>query len=172
MSIVSRPERGGSRRKRWRRSGRSASAAETGDQGPFDGGRNRLRRGDWRKSAQDRAVSANQELGEVPLDGAGQQTPFFALQEPVQRVGAAAVDLDLGEQREADAITGIAEGANIIVAAWLLMTKLIAREGQHAEAPRAKSLLQGLQPLVLRREATARRSIYDQQHRATVVVER
>lgn len=51
----------------------------------------------------------------------------------VQGVFVAALDADLAEQREADAIFGEAESFDFFVAARLLLTEIIGRERQNLE---------------------------------------
>jgi hypothetical protein len=59
----------------------------------------------WRVPLHDVALSVDQEFGEVPFDGfAPEQPPLLGLEEFIERVRVVAVDLDLGEQGEADIV--------------------------------------------------------------------
>lgn len=53
-----------------------------------------------------------------------------------------AVDVNLAEQREGDAVGGAAEGLNLFFTARLLAEELVAGEAQDAEALAGKLLLQ------------------------------
>src|SRR6516162_1702797 len=82
----------------------------------------------------DSSLLVDQEFGEVPLDGVAKQPAFLVLEELVQRVGAAAVDLDLREDREGHTVVELAERLNFGVGTGFLMTELIAREAKDFEA--------------------------------------
>ena len=88
----------------------------------------------WGKALDDASLLVNQELGEVPLDGVAEQAAFFALQKLVYRMRVCAVDFDLREQREVDAVIGFAERLDFVVVAGLLMAELVAGEAKNLEA--------------------------------------
>src|SRR5258706_9120003 len=68
-----------------------------------------------RVALDDIALAVDEELGEVPLDrlGTEQSRPGF-LEVLIQRRGIAAVDVDLREQREGDAIVELAEVGDLV----------------------------------------------------------
>lgn len=79
-------------------------------------------------------LSIHQEFGEVPLDVSTQHFSLSILEEAVQRSLILAVDIDLGEEREGVWALVLCKGLHFSVAARLLSTKLVAREGQHLKA--------------------------------------
>ena len=87
------------------------------------------------------------------------------------RVTALAVDVDLLEHRERDAVGARAERGDLLRRARLLTTELVAREAEHGEALVAVGALQALEPLVLRGEPALRGHVDDERHLALVVVQ-
>src|SRR5690606_18166700 len=104
-----------------------------------------------------RAIRADQELGEVPLDAlAAQQSGRAPLEFGEQRVCVRAVHLQLAEQRKADAEADRAEIGDFAVTARFLGAELVAGKAQHHQPPRPVVLPEAFKPFVLRREtATA-----------------
>ena len=77
-------------------------------------------------------VTVDEEFCEIPLDGLGAQgARRFFLQVLVQRVCAAAVDLDFGHHGEADTIIELTKFLHLGIGAWLLRAKLITGQGQY-----------------------------------------
>ena len=64
----------------------------------------------------------------------------------VERMGVGAVDLGLGEQREADVVGERAELLDFGLVARLLMAELVAGKAEHLETPVAKPPMQRLEP--------------------------
>ena len=62
--------------------------------------------------------------------------PGALLQLDEQRMGVAAIDLDLGEQREGHAEPTLAEGGDLRLAIRLLSAELVARKTEH-DRPRS-----------------------------------
>src|SRR6185312_4228838 len=118
------------------------------------------------------AFAVDEELGEVPFDAAAEQAGLLVLQISVERVRIGPVDVDLGEHREADAVIYLAELADLVLAARLLVAKLVAREAEHGEALGVKLFVELLQPLILRREPAFARGVDDEQHLSAIVAER
>ena len=107
------------------------------------------------------AVGVEDELLEVPGDVAGAALLVGGLRElVVQRVPALAVHLDLLGHRERDAVGGRAELRDLVGAARLLATELVARKADDREAPRCQLLVQGLEDFV----AVDERQIDVEQH--------
>ena len=90
----------------------------------------------------------------------------------VDRVAAVAVDLDLLEHRERDAVGGRAEGGDLLGGPGLLGAELIAGEAEDGESLVAVGLLQALEPLVLGCQPAFRGHVDDQQRLAAVVGDR
>lgn len=86
-------------------------------------------------------------------------------------MGVAAVHVDLGENREADAVIQLAELRNLLIVARLLAAKLIARKAQYLEPFFVVFFAQGLKPLVLRSEAAFAGGIDDEQSLARELLE-
>ena len=118
------------------------------------------------------ALAANQKLREVPLDAFAQGSRRGVLEVLKQRIGAAAVDLDLAEHGEAHAIVELAKRHDLVLAARVLAAKLIAGEAQHREAPIPVTLIQRFQPRELRCESAARGGVHDQQNMAPIILQR
>src|SRR5690606_39094068 len=79
-----------------------------------------------RKAPYHRAVTIDQELGEVPFDGLGaQHARRGGLQVLVQRMGVGAVDLHLGEHGEGHIVGAGAERADLCLVARLLRAELV-----------------------------------------------
>ncbi|CFW46601.1 Uncharacterised protein [Bordetella pertussis] len=126
-----------------------------------------------RVAPQRQAVAPDQEFGEIPFDGAGaQQAGLACLQPAVQRVGVGAVDVDLGEQREADGVLGFAELRDGGLVARLLAPELVARKSQDDKAFVAVRAVQFFQARVLGREPAARGDIDHQRHLAAKIGQR
>src|SRR3954451_18714247 len=131
-----------------------------------------LRFGAGAETRGDRALRADQELLEVPLDVAGLAVGVRGQSElGVQRVPARGVHLELVEHRESHAVRRGAEGLDLLRGPRLLATELVARRTEHGEPPRRVLLLQVLQTLVLRGQTTFRRDVHHQDSLALVVTE-
>ncbi|MNT67676.1 hypothetical protein D3C72_2058410 [compost metagenome] len=98
-------------------------------------------------------VGGQQEFGEVPFDSlAAQYARGKAFQFIEQRMRPRTIDLNLAEQREADAVVQSAEVGDLQGITGLLRTELIAGKAQHHQPPFAVILPQVFQPTVLRRK--------------------
>lgn len=83
----------------------------------------------------------------------------------VDIVGSSSNHCNFTEQGERDAIDPSDEAVDLLVAAWLLLSKLVAREGQYIEVVRSKVPLELLQiRIVLLSEATFTCYIHNQGH--------
>ena len=101
------------------------------------------------------ALAVNQELGEVPLDAPAHAAAFLGLEPGVERVGLVAVNFYLGKAWESSLVVEAAEVIDFLGRARGLALELVAREVQDGEALVAVAVVEGLQALVLGREATA-----------------
>ena len=118
-----------------------------------------------------RAVGADEELGEVPLDRLGtEKAGLLRLEEFVERVRLHTVHVDLYEQGEGDTVVSGAELRDLCFAAWLLVPELITGETEHDETPVPEFVVERLQSHVLWREAALARNIDDEQRLAAVDV--
>src|SRR3546814_3432330 len=90
------------------------------------------------------------------------------LERAEQRIGAVAIDLDLGEDREGNVVGQRAETGDFRGIARFLPAELVARKAQHLETARAEAAMERLQPFILRGEAAFRGGVDDQQHRARI----
>src|SRR3569833_1317790 len=73
------------------------------------------------------AVSADQELGEVPLDALGSEEALLLLLEPgVKRMRSRTIDVDLLHHRKADVVGQGAEVGDFGRVAGFLRAKLVA----------------------------------------------
>ena len=83
-----------------------------------------------------RAVGADEELGEVPLDRLGaEKAGLLRLEVFVERVRVRTIHVDLCEQGESDAVVPGAELLDLCFAARLLMPELITGETEHDQTP-------------------------------------
>ena len=122
------------------------------------------------EAVDDFAVAADEKLGEVPADLAGERR-VRTRQRLVERMMIFAVHLQLGEHRESHIIFGRAEGLDIRFRPRLLMQKLVAREAQHHQALALVFLIQRLQLGVLRRVTALRSDVHDEQNLAFVFLQ-
>src|SRR5690606_6113283 len=122
-----------------RRSGRlSQGGHDVRQQGPWGPGR-------W-IAAQHGTVAPDEELGEVPLDGArAQHARRLRLQPPVQRMRAGAVHLDAREHGKGHVVVQRAELADLCLVTRLLPRELVAREAEHHQSLRCQFAIQGLE---------------------------
>ena len=117
-----------------------------------------------------RAVGADEELGEVPLDRLGtEKAGLLRLEVFVERVRMRTVHVDLCEHREGDAVVPGTELHDFCFAARLLVPELITGEPEHDETPVLELVVERLQSHVLWREAALARNIDDEQRLAAVV---
>lgn len=99
--------------------------------------------------ADDLPILADQKLLKVPLDALqAHDSGLLVLQEVVQRAGLVAVDVDLAEHGEGDAVVELTEGLDVRVGAGLLRAELVAGEAEDLKTLRVL----GVQRLVERLE--------------------
>ena len=139
------------------------------------------------------AFAINQKLREVPFDvgfrcviwicfgehlvqqlrervlGCEAGKASLARQPFVDGMGILAVHLNLRHQGEGDAVVQAAELLDLLVSTWLLMPELVTREADDDQPALLVLLIEVLQPIVLRGEATLRGCVDDEKHLAFVV---
>lgn len=87
------------------------------------------------------AITANQELLEVPLDTLEtHDTRLLRLHPLEQRSSLVAVDIKFAENRERDTVVDLAERLDLIVGAGILTTELIAGEADDGEVVGVRGL--------------------------------
>lgn len=135
----------------------------------------RLRLSRGRPAFLDLAVPADEELFKVPLDALEAHEAGLLVLEPAEDgAGRVAVDVDLLQDGEGDAVVDLAEALDVVVGAGLLGAELVAREAQDDKVVAVLGphvLVQLLQARVLRREAALGRRVDHQHHLALVVGE-
>lgn len=88
-----------------------------------------LRLGGGGPTTLDLAVTADEELLEVPLDTLdAQDTGLLVLQPVPDGLGLVAVDVDLAQDGKTDTVVDLAKLLNLVVAARVLAGKLVAGE--------------------------------------------
>lgn len=121
----------------------------------------------------DLSIASDQELLKVPLDPLHtQQTGLFVLEPLKRRVRFVAVDVDLAEHRERDAVVDHAELLDVVVGAWVLSTKLVAGEADDLEVVGVLGfdvLVELLEAGELGREAALGGRVHDEDDFALVV---
>jgi len=105
---------------------------------------------------QNLAVLVNKELLKVPLDALETHETGLLLLEPLkQGLGLVTVDISLSEDGEGDAVVELAELLDVIVAAGVLTTELVARDADDLKVVRVGCLdllVELLEALELRSE--------------------
>lgn len=133
----------------------------------------RLRLGGRGPAALDLTVTTDKELLKVPLDELhAEEAGSLALEPLVERGSAVAVDLDLLHDGEADTVVDLAEVLDLVIAAGLLGTKLVAGEAEDREVVAVlllEALVEALEAGVLRSEAALGGSVDNQNDLALVV---
>jgi len=79
------------------------------------------------------AILVNNELGEVPFDGANQKSGLLHLEILVQRNGRIPIDVDLTEQIKLHSVLALCKLLDLCIGSWLLTCELIAGECQNSQ---------------------------------------
>jgi hypothetical protein len=113
----------------------------------------------WRRSRgesfNDVALRVNQELFEIPFDsGQSEDSRLLLLQELEDWMCVVSINFNLLHNLKADTVVPLAKGDNLLFIAWLLSSKLIARESQDHKSLLFILLIQLFQTLILRSEST------------------
>lgn len=106
----------------------------------------------------------NYDLSDLTISNQHNQTSLTG-KVLVYIVGSSSNHCNFTEQGERNAVEPSDEAVDLLVAAWFLLSKLVAREGQYIEVERSKVSLELLQIfIVLLSEATFTRYIHNQGH--------
>ena len=125
--------------------------------------RNFLRSDCWGIALEYGPIPTNEELSEVPNNiGVPLLIWMLSLQEVVQRSGAIAVDLDLGEHREGHVIVGRCELENLSITAGLLSPELVAGKPKNSESSILVVFVKSTQTCVLGSKASGAGNVDDQ----------
>src|SRR6478752_5055105 len=124
----------------------------------------RVRLNGGRKAGDDLAVAVHEELLEVPLHQAGQDSRLEFRELGVERVLVLTPDVGLDRQREGHPEIALAKLGNLGVAAGLLPGELVARDAEDLEALAAELVVQRLETSVLGRETALGRHVDPQNH--------
>jgi hypothetical protein len=101
-------------------------------------------------SSDNLAVPADEELGEVPGDVAGEAGVGLRVgEEAVEGVDVGPFDGDLGEEGEGDVVGGGAEELDLVVGGGLLGAEIVCWEGEDGQAAGAVAVVEGLEAGVL-----------------------
>lgn len=101
----------------------------------LDGFHQFIRPGSRGIAMDDLAVTVNQKFGEIPFDGLGAEyAGCFMLEPDIERMRIVTIDINLGEEREADIEARLAELADGLCVARLLSAELIAGEAENNQA--------------------------------------
>lgn len=116
------------------------------------------------------AFFVDEKLCEVPFDHLGaEDARLFGSQVLKERVRIFAVDIDLTEHREFDAIVELAEFLDLVGGAGFLRTELVAGKAQNHETPVFVFFVNCLEPCKLRRKTALARGIDDEYNLAFVI---
>lgn len=158
-------------REKWRRDGRDSIDLILLEES-LDGGLKTSRGLERGVSVDNVAMLVDEELLKVPLDASeAQQTGLLLLEVDVDGIGVVAVDIDLLEHREGDAVVELAEGRNVVGRTGLLAAKLVAGEADDGESLVLVLLVQLLETLVLGSEATLGGDVHDEHDLALQLLE-
>src|SRR5690606_25216242 len=111
-----------------------------------------LWRGTRREAGQHTTVPIDEKLLEIPADIA-RKIRTLARQQTIQRVTLRTVDLKLAAQGKADAVVFGTELQDRRITTRLLRAELVTGDAKHAETTLLITLMQLLQPRVLRSQA-------------------
>ena len=128
--------------------------------------------GDGRVAANHGAIARDEEFGEIPFDGIGEEATCLRLEILEYGIGFAAVHLDLVHDGEGDTIVELASGFCIAARAWFLTRKLIARETENHQPLVFVLLVELFEFCELGSETTFTGSVDDEEHLPFVLRER
>lgn len=139
---------------------------------PFDIRTYRLRFRCRRVTFDGRAVSAYEELREVPFYIIAERRCAVLFQIFEDRVRVRSVHIDFLAKQETNAKIFLAHLYHRLIRLWFLSRKLVTRKPDNHEPLAPVFLMQLLEPLKLRRQPTPRSSIHEQQHLPTIRLKR
>lgn len=128
--------------------------------------------GDGGVAANHGAIARDEEFGEIPFDGIGEEATCLRLEILEYGIGFAAVHLDLVHDGEGDAIVELASRFCIAARAWFLTRKLIARETENHQPLVFVLLIELFEFGKLGGESAFASRVDDEQHLTFVLGER
>ena len=128
--------------------------------------------GDGRVAANHGAIARDEEFGEIPFDGVGEESTSLRFEILENRIRLAAVHLDLVHDGKSDPIVELASGFCIAARAWFLTRKLIARETENHQPLVFVLLIELFEFCELGSETTFAGSVDDEEHLTFVLGER
>lgn len=128
--------------------------------------------GDGRVATNHAAIARDEEFGEIPFDGVGEETACLRLEILEYGIGFASVHLDLLHDGEGDAIVELASRFCIAACAWFLTRKLVAGEAKYHQALVFVLLIELFEFGKLGSESAFASRVDDEQHLTFVLGER
>jgi len=117
-------------------------------------------------------MSVNEELREIPHNVSAHEATLLVLQESKKGILISPVHINLRKQWEDLGALCLGKLLDLSVAAWLLSTELVAREGQNHEATGAILHTQLAQVLVVSvGEASFARDVHNQSNLSLVLTQ-
>ena len=128
--------------------------------------------GDGSVAANHGAIARDEEFGEIPFDGVGEEATSLRFEILEYGIRLAAVHLDLVHDGEGDPIVELASGFCIAARAWFLTRKLVAGEAKYHQALVFVLLIELFELGKLRGESAFASRVDDEQHLTFVLGER
>lgn len=128
--------------------------------------------GDGRVAANLCTIARDEEFGEIPFDGIGEESTSLRFEILENGIGFATVHLNLVHDGEGDTIVELASGFCITARAWFLTSKLVAGEPQYHQPLVFVLLVELFEFCELGSETTFAGSVDDEEHLPFVLRER
>lgn len=128
--------------------------------------------GDGGVAANHGAIARDEEFGEIPFDGVGEESTSLRFEILEYGIGFAAVHLDLVHDGEGDAIVELASRFCIAACAWFLTRKLVAGEAKYHQPLVFVLLIELFELCKLGGESAFASRVDDEQHLPFVLRER
>ena len=128
--------------------------------------------GDGSVAANHGAIARDEEFGEIPFDGVGEESTCLRFEILENRICLASVHLDLVHDGEGDAIVELASGFCIAARAWFLTRKLVAGEAKYHQPLVFVLLIELFEFGKLGGESAFASRVDDEQHLTFVLGER
>ena len=128
--------------------------------------------GDGRVAANLCAIARDEEFGEIPFDGIGEESTSLRFEIFENGIGFVAIYLNLVHDGEGDTIVELASGFCIAARAWFLTRKLVAGEAKYHQPLVFVLLVELFEFCELGSETTFAGSVDDEEHLPFVLGER
>ena len=128
--------------------------------------------GDGSVAANHGAIARDEEFGEIPFDGVGEESTSLRLEILEYGIGFAAVHFDLMHDGEGDPIVELASGFCIAARARFLTRKLVAGEAKYHQALVFVLLIELFEFCKLGSESAFASRVDDEEHLTFVLGER